>query len=125
MVLPGLDHRQCRVAPAQRDVSRHCGPQLPQPTNQCIPVLVDHKRVAGCDDCRGELLPGLIQGNPVNAYWRADGKDADNDGDPSNGYPHAADPVREDANGDMIMPRADILMIFTGAVMPDGPDSNV
>lgn len=71
------------------------------------------------DDLRG-VQPGqsmiLIQSNPVNAYWTVDGKAADDpSGDPSdaNGYPHIPDPVREHANGNMIMPRADILMFIT------------
>lgn len=55
----------------------------------------------------------LIQGNPVNAYWTQDGKDADDDGKPDTGYGHASDPEREDAAGNLIAPRADILMIFT------------
>jgi type II secretory pathway pseudopilin PulG len=55
----------------------------------------------------------LIQGNPVNAYWTQSGKDADANPDPSNGYGHASDPEREDASGNLIAPRADILMIFT------------
>ncbi len=72
------------------------------------------------DDLRG-VQPGhsliLIQGNPVNAYWTQAGKDADDDGDPSDakGYPHVGDPEREDqaGTGKMIAPRADILMFFT------------
>ena len=55
----------------------------------------------------------LIQANPVNAYWTNDGLEADNDGDPSTGYPHTSDPQREDAAGNMIAPRADMLMFFT------------
>ncbi len=55
----------------------------------------------------------LIQANPVNAYWTSDGLEADNDGDPSTGYPHTSDPQREDAAGNMIAPRADMLMFFT------------
>ena len=75
------------------------------------------------DDLRG-VQPGnslvLIQGNPVNAYWTQNGKDADDDATvasagPSTGYPHAADPEREkaDGSGNAVQPRADILMIFT------------
>ncbi len=64
-----------------------------------------------------EVQPGqsmiLIQGNPVNAYWIQQGKEADNDGNPSTGYPHINDPAREDADGNLIKPRADILMFFT------------
>lgn len=56
----------------------------------------------------------LIQGNPVNAYWTQGGKDADIEPkDPSDGYGHASDPEREDANSNLVAPRADILMIFT------------
>src|SRR3990172_2314142 len=56
------------------------------------------------DDLR-TVQPGnsliLIQGNPVSAYWTQSGKDADDDGDPSDakGYPHAADPEREGQDG--------------------------
>src|SRR3972149_4886524 len=56
------------------------------------------------EDLRG-VQPGnsliLIQGNPVNAYWTQNGKDADDDGTPSDdeGYPHAADPEREKLDG--------------------------
>ena len=73
------------------------------------------------DDLRN-VQPGhsmiLIQGNPVNAYWTQDGREADDDGVPSNGYPHASDPEREQARaiaaGPVIpaKPRADLLMIF-------------
>lgn len=57
----------------------------------------------------------LIQGNPVNAYWTAEGKEADGDNDPSNGYAHVSDPTRErqDGSGDLVNPRADMLMLFT------------
>ena len=61
----------------------------------------------------------LIQGNPVNAYWTQNGKDADDDSTvlnagPSTGYPHLADPEREksDGSGNADQPRADILMFF-------------
>lgn len=75
------------------------------------------------DDLRS-VQPGnsliLIQGNPVNAYWTQNGKDADDDptaegAGPSTGYPHTADPEREqaDGSGNADLPRADILMIFT------------
>jgi type II secretory pathway pseudopilin PulG len=75
------------------------------------------------DDLRG-VQPGnsliLIQGNPVNAYWTQSGKDGDDDATaasagPSTGYPHAADPEREnaDGSGNAVQPRADILMFFT------------
>ncbi len=59
----------------------------------------------------------LIQGNPVNAYWTQSGKDADDDGNPSNDKGYPADPEREqlDGSGNTVReaPRADILMIFT------------
>jgi type II secretory pathway pseudopilin PulG len=55
----------------------------------------------------------LIQGNPVNAYWTQEGKEADDNGDPRDGYPHAGDPSREDANARLVKPRADVLMFFT------------
>lgn len=74
------------------------------------------------DDLRN-VQPGLsmilIQGNSVNAYWTQEGREADGDGDPSNGYPHASDPERERARGNAagpsipVKPRADLLMIFT------------
>ena len=69
-------------------------------------------------DDLAEFHPGemtmVIQGNPINAYWTEDAKRADGDGDPSTGYPHLADPNREDRNGDMELPRADMLMFFAG-----------
>ncbi len=57
----------------------------------------------------------VIQGNPINAYWTQEGKEADLDGDPSNGYLHIRDPEREaeDGSTDMAAPRADVLMFFT------------
>ncbi len=56
----------------------------------------------------------LIQANPVNAYWTREGQEADTgDRDPANGYNHPADPMREDLNGNLIKPRADMLMFFT------------
>lgn len=61
----------------------------------------------------------MIQGNPVNAYWTKEGMDSDDDGDPSTGYAHVADPAREKNDPDeygnpmLIEPRADILMFFT------------
>lgn len=56
----------------------------------------------------------LIQGNPINAYWTQDQKEADDDGDPE-AYPHALDTVRKDpATADRLeRPRADLLMFFT------------
>ncbi len=88
------------------------------------------------EDLRG-VQPGnsliLIQGNPVNAYWTQSGKDGDDDATlanagPATGYPHAADPEREDATGNPVAPRADILMIFTarpGASFVDAGTSNL
>lgn len=70
------------------------------------------------DDLR-HVEPGrsliLIQGNPVNAFWNQDGKDAAVSAGlkPDQPYPHVADPTREDANGNLIKPRADMLMFFT------------
>jgi len=57
----------------------------------------------------------LIYGNPVNAYWTQTGKDADDNDDPSDGYPHPADPEREcgPCGGIPLPPRADVLMFFT------------
>ena len=63
----------------------------------------------------------VIQSNYVRAYWTANGRQADPDyGDldtqpgrgPDNGYPHPSDPDREDANGNLEWPRADMLMVF-------------
>jgi hypothetical protein len=69
------------------------------------------------EDLRG-VQPGasllLIQGNPVNAYWTREGREADADGNPAaGGYPHPTDSNREDPLGNMVAPRADILMFFT------------
>ena len=57
----------------------------------------------------------LIQGNPINAYWTDEGRQADDDGDPSTGYPHDIDREREDPQnpGNLQLPRADVLMFFT------------
>ncbi len=58
----------------------------------------------------------LIQGNPVNVYWTEDDGEADPDGDarPSSGwFPHRNDPDREDESGNLVTPRADILMFYT------------
>jgi len=55
----------------------------------------------------------LVQGNPIRAYWTPDGVDADDDGNPANGYPHDPDPDREVAGGILQLPRADLLMLFT------------
>jgi len=82
-------------------------------TSQQLRMLEDTLR----HDLRS-VQPGqsliLIQGNPVNAYWTQSGKDSDIEGiGPSKGYGHVSDPEREDANGNLVAPRADILMIFT------------
>lgn len=68
------------------------------------------------DDLRGvhagqSLI--LIQGNPINGYWSTIGQQSDDNNDPADGYPHAPDPIREDVNGNLIQPRADLLMFFT------------
>lgn len=55
----------------------------------------------------------VIQGNPVNAYWTQRGKEADADGNPLTPYNHTSDPHREDINGDLVSPRADMLMFYT------------
>ncbi len=68
------------------------------------------------DDLRG-VMPGrslmLMQGNSIRAYWTRDGREDDDNSNPADGYPHQPDPEREDANGHMILPRADILMFYT------------
>lgn len=56
----------------------------------------------------------VIVGNPVNAYWTQAGREADDDGQPDNGYPLPIDPERERATGLPDYPRADMLMFFTG-----------
>ncbi len=57
----------------------------------------------------------LIQGNPVNAYWTTEGQEAAGGANPAGGYPHVSDPTREseDGSGDLVSPRADMLMLFT------------
>ena len=55
----------------------------------------------------------LIQGNPVNAYWTKEGKEADIDVNPANGYPHVSHPTLQNTMGLPVSPRADILMFFT------------
>jgi len=59
----------------------------------------------------------VIMGNPTRNYWTQAGYEADDaDKDPSDGYPHVADPEREEVvNGRlrMVPPRADILMFVT------------
>jgi type II secretory pathway pseudopilin PulG len=82
-------------------------------TSQLLRMFEDTLR----EDLRS-VQPGqsliLIQGNPVNAYWTQGGKDADIEPkNPSDGYGHTSDPEREDADGNLVAPRADILMIFT------------
>lgn len=64
-------------------------------------------------DRKGSMM--LIEAHSINAYWMDSGREADLDGDPSTGYPHLPDPEREDLNGDLIPPRADVLMFFTAA----------
>lgn len=56
----------------------------------------------------------LIKANPINAYWTVGGRQADDDGDPMNGYPHDHDPERQSVLGGGVLdpPRADILMLF-------------
>ena len=54
----------------------------------------------------------------MNAYWTAEGRDGDDDGNPSNGYPHPEDLEREThdhATGEHVLaePRADRLMFVT------------
>ncbi|MGD2108016.1 MAG: type II secretion system protein [Phycisphaerae bacterium] len=90
-------------------------------TGQATSLTEVHQQLRAVEQAIREdlshVLPGqsllLIQSNPVNAYWTADGKAADPNNDPSDGYPHVADPVRERADGSMELPRADILMFFT------------
>ena len=88
-----------------------------------------------------DVQPGesliVIQGNPVNAYWTAQGQEADPDrtsasGGPKNGYPHAADPEREVTlpTGTVtdpvpVLPRADMLMFFTNRTASSYVDPKV
>lgn len=72
----------------------------------------------------GESLMA-IQCNPVNAYWTPEGRQADDDDSPTDGYAHNSDPEREafnlndltpvlkDGRPVLTLPRADILMMFT------------
>lgn len=59
----------------------------------------------------------LIQGNPINAYWTTDERDADDDADPQTRTSLALDPEREDpadpTRRRLLPPRADMLMFFT------------
>lgn len=59
----------------------------------------------------------VAQGRPVRAYWTKAGRDNDTltGGrlDPLDGYGHFPDPEREDADGNLVPPRADILAFFT------------
>lgn len=72
----------------------------------------------------------FLGGREVKAYWTKAGQDADaTPADPMDGYPHSADPEREDAKGNLIPPRADVLAFFTyregqSAVFP-GISSNL
>ena len=56
----------------------------------------------------------LIKASPINAYWTAEGQSADDDGNPSSGYPHLLDPERQSVLGNGVLdpPRADVLMLF-------------
>ena len=70
----------------------------------------------------------LIQGNPVNAYWTQDSKDADDDSNPANGYPRLSDAEREyvlSGNAAPAPPRADMLMFFTSHKSNSYTDSAV
>lgn len=71
----------------------------------------------------------LIQGNPVNAYWTRNGKDADNDPNPQTPpFNKISDPEREFLlNGEPapIPPRADLLMFFTSRKASSYTDSAV
>ncbi|MHC5112329.1 MAG: hypothetical protein ACYTHJ_20930 [Planctomycetota bacterium] len=57
----------------------------------------------------------LIKSHAINAYWTADGRDADGNSNPLDGYPHGVDRERSNpVNPEfLIPPRADILMFFT------------
>lgn len=63
------------------------------------------------------VVPGesvlVIQSNPINAYWTEAGQETDTDGDPSTGYPHTVDYERDDADGNPVPPRADLLLMFS------------
>ncbi|MEE9294574.1 MAG: hypothetical protein V3W34_06405 [Phycisphaerae bacterium] len=94
--------------------------------NQSIRMLEETLRedLAGIDPARSMLV---IQANPIDAYWTADQKSIDPDGDPSDGYPHQLDPERDDVLGGIGIngtlappyrlekPRADVLMFFTSS----------
>ncbi len=76
--------------------------------NQIIRVLETQLR----DDLQAvkpEESVIVIQGNPINAYWRQDDSEIDDDGDPFNDKltKNFADPVFDNP------PRADMLMFFT------------
>lgn len=62
----------------------------------------------------------VIAAAEINAYWTVEGRELDQigatqnaDGDPSTGYLHDGDPEREEVNGNLVLPRADVLMTFT------------
>lgn len=70
----------------------------------------------------------LIQGNPVNAYWTRDNKEADDDANPATGYPMRSDAEREyfiGVTGQPAPPRADMLMFFTARKANSYTDSAV
>ena len=56
----------------------------------------------------------LIQGNPINAFWTNEHRDAAMGANPRAGYPHPRDPERTSRwNSELLeQPRADLLMFF-------------
>ena len=64
-------------------------------------------------DVQPERSVMVIQGNAVNAFWTVDQREANPAGNPAAGYVHTPDPLREDAKGNLVLPRADLLMFFT------------
>ncbi|MCP4248604.1 MAG: prepilin-type N-terminal cleavage/methylation domain-containing protein, partial [bacterium] len=64
---------------------------------------------------QGSIL--VIQSNTINAFWTETDREANvanTNPDPAVGrYTHNPDPEREDAAGNMLQPRADVLMTFT------------
>ena len=69
----------------------------------------------------------LIQGNPIQAYWTQDFKDADGDAIVANGYTHGTDAERQDPFNpeNLELPRADILMFFTEREATSNVHANV